>query len=78
MIKLDYTLVVTIFYIVLLYAFMSRLFFKPIARILKERRQLIEGRFQAAQHIDRASHTLATQMTEDDQKRIVVRFSNKA
>jgi F-type H+-transporting ATPase subunit b len=49
MIKLDYTLVVTIFYIVVLYAFMSRLFFKPIARILKERRQLIEGRLQAAQ-----------------------------
>jgi len=49
MIKLDYTLVVTILYIVVLYAFMSRLFFKPIARVLKERRQLIEGRLQAAQ-----------------------------
>jgi F0F1-type ATP synthase membrane subunit b/b' len=45
MIKLDYTtvvsLVVTIFHIVVLYAFMSRLFFKPSARVLKERRQLI-------------------------------------
>jgi len=49
MIKLDYTLVVTILYIVVLYAFMSRLFFKPIARVLKERRQLTEGRLQAAQ-----------------------------
>ncbi len=49
MIKLDYTLVVTIFYVVVLYAFMSRLFFKPIARVLKERRELTEGRLQAAQ-----------------------------
>ena len=49
MIKLDYTLVVTIIYVVVLYAFMSRLFFKPIARVLKERRQLTEGRLQAAQ-----------------------------
>jgi len=49
MIKLDYTLVVTIIYVVVLYAFMSRLFFKPIARVLKERRELTEGRLQAAQ-----------------------------
>jgi len=60
MIKLDYTLVVTILYIVVLYAFMSRLFFKPIARVLKERRQLIEGRLQAAQQsvaeADRKAH----------------------
>ena len=49
MIKLDYSLFVTIFYVVVLYAFMSHFFFKPITRVLHERRQLIEGRIQAAQ-----------------------------
>jgi F-type H+-transporting ATPase subunit b len=49
MIKLDYTLFVTIFYVVVLYAFMTHFFFKPIVRVLHERRRLIEGRLQAAQ-----------------------------
>jgi F-type H+-transporting ATPase subunit b len=49
MIKLDYSLLVTIFYVVVLYAFMSRFFFGPITRILHERRQLIEGRLQSSQ-----------------------------
>ena len=49
MIKLDYSLFVTIFYVVVLYAFMNHFFFRPITRILHERRQLIEGRLQAAQ-----------------------------
>jgi len=49
MINLDYSLFVTIFYVVVLYAFMSRFFFKPIVRILHERRELIEGRLGAAQ-----------------------------
>ncbi|HET9131604.1 MAG TPA: ATP synthase F0 subunit B [Terriglobia bacterium] len=49
MIKLDYTLFVTIFYVVVLYAFMTHFFFKPIVRVLHERRRLIEGRIQAAQ-----------------------------
>ena len=49
MIKLDYTLFVTIFYVVVLYVFMTHFFFKPIGRVLHERRRLIEGRIQAAQ-----------------------------
>jgi F-type H+-transporting ATPase subunit b len=49
MIKLDYTLFVTIFYVVVLYIFMTHFFFKPIVRVLHERRRLIEGRIQAAQ-----------------------------
>jgi F-type H+-transporting ATPase subunit b len=49
MIKLDYSLVVTIVYVVVLYAFMSHFFFKPIVRVLHERRRLIEGRIQSAQ-----------------------------
>jgi len=49
MINLDYTLFVTIFYVVVLYAFMTHFFFKPIVRVLHERRRLIEGRLQAAQ-----------------------------
>ena len=49
MIKLDYALFVTIFYVVVLYVFMTHFFFKPIVRVLHERRRLIEGRIQAAQ-----------------------------
>ena len=49
MIKLDYSLFVTIFYVIVLYAFMSRFFFKPITRVLQERRHLTEGRLSTAQ-----------------------------
>jgi len=49
MIKLDYSLFVTIFYVVVLYAFLSHFLFKPIMHVLHERRRLIEGRLQAAQ-----------------------------
>jgi F-type H+-transporting ATPase subunit b len=49
MIKLDYTLFVTIFYVVVLYVFLTHFFFKPIVRVLHERRRLIEGRIQEAQ-----------------------------
>ena len=48
MIKLDYSLIVTILYVIGLYAFMNHFFFRPISRVLHERRQLIEGRLQAA------------------------------
>src|SRR6185369_8619315 len=47
--KLDYSTVVTILYIIIVYAFMSRFFFKPIVRVLHERRELIEGRMAGAQ-----------------------------
>ena len=49
MIKLDYTLFVTIFYVVDLYVFLTHFFFKPIVHVLHERRRLIEGRIQEAQ-----------------------------
>jgi F0F1-type ATP synthase membrane subunit b/b' len=49
MINLDYTLFVTILYVVVLYVFMTHFFFKPIAHVLHERRRLIEGRLQASQ-----------------------------
>ena len=49
MINLDYTLFVTILYVVVLYVFMTHFFFKPIVHVLHERRRLIEGRIQAAQ-----------------------------
>ena len=49
MIELDYSLFVTIFYVIILYAFMSHFLFKPILHVLHERRRLIEGRLQASQ-----------------------------
>src|SRR6187399_2801985 len=49
MINLDYSLFVTIIYVVVLYAFLSKFLFKPILQVLQERRRLIEGRLQAAQ-----------------------------
>src|SRR5215470_18466816 len=47
--KLDYSLVVTIIYIIIVYVVMSRLFFRPITRVLHQRRNLIEGRMASAQ-----------------------------
>lgn len=43
MINLDFSLVVTIVYVLLLYLFLRRLFFKPINQVLSDRRRLIEG-----------------------------------
>jgi F-type H+-transporting ATPase subunit b len=48
MINVDFSLVITIFYLIILYIFMSKVFFGPISRILGERRQLIEGRLEDA------------------------------
>jgi len=48
MINLDFSLVVTILYLIILYNFMSRFFFRPVLRVLGERRQLIEGRLESA------------------------------
>jgi F-type H+-transporting ATPase subunit b len=50
---------------------------QEIDRIAHSIERDIKGRIADAV-IDRASHTLATQMTQDDQKRIVVRFLDKA
>lgn len=48
MINLDFSLVVTILYVIILYLFMNRFFFGPVTRILKQRRELIEGRLEGA------------------------------
>jgi F-type H+-transporting ATPase subunit b len=50
---------------------------QEIDRIAHSIERDIKGRIADAV-INRASHTLATQMTEDDQNRIVVRFLDKA
>lgn len=49
MINLDLSVLVTIAYLIVLYLFMSRVFFGPILRVLEERRQLIVGRSAEAQ-----------------------------
>ncbi len=43
MIELDASILVTIVYVAVLYVFLSRFFFGPFTRILKERREAIEG-----------------------------------
>lgn len=48
MINLDFSLAVTVLYVIILYLFLSRVFFGPINQILKQRRDLIEGRLEEA------------------------------
>jgi F-type H+-transporting ATPase subunit b len=48
MINLNFSLVVAIVYVLILYAFMNRFFFQPILKILHERRALIQGRLEEA------------------------------
>lgn len=48
MINVDFSLVVTILYVIVLYIFLNRFFFGPITRILHQRRELIEGRLEDA------------------------------
>ena len=54
MIDLDqYSILVTIVYVAILYVFLSRFFFGPVTRILKERREAIEGSLaEAGRRID--------------------------
>lgn len=49
MINLNFSLVVAFIYVLVLYAFMNQVFFKPITRILRDRRALIQGRLEEAQ-----------------------------
>src|SRR5262245_34044087 len=49
MINLDFSVAVTIFYVIVLYVFMNNVFFKPVMQILKRRRELTQGRLQDAQ-----------------------------
>lgn len=50
MINLDFSIVVTILYVLALYFFLSRFFFGPIMSILAERRRAIEGSLENAAH----------------------------
>jgi F-type H+-transporting ATPase subunit b len=49
MINLNFSLLVAIVYVLVLYAFMNRFFFKPILHILHERRRLIQGRLEESE-----------------------------
>src|SRR5262245_50494765 len=50
MINLDpLSIAITIFYVTILYIFLSRFFFGPISKILDERKQLTVGRLESAQ-----------------------------
>ena len=48
MIDLDASILLTIVYVAVLYVFLSRFFFGPFTRILKERREAIEGSLDEA------------------------------
>ena len=48
MINIDFSAIVTILYLIILYIFMSRFFFGPIVRVLNERHRLTEGRLDEA------------------------------
>src|SRR5262245_36923519 len=44
MLNVDYSMLVTVLYVIILYLFLSRFFFRPVTEILNKRRELIEGR----------------------------------
>ena len=46
MLNVDLSMLVTVLYVIILYVFLSRFFFNPIAGILHKRRELIEGRLE--------------------------------
>jgi F-type H+-transporting ATPase subunit b len=46
MLNVDLSMLVTVLYVIILYLFLSRFFFGPIAEILHKRRDLIEGRLE--------------------------------
>ena len=46
MLNVDLSMLVTVLYVIVLYVFLSRFFFNPIAGILDKRRDLIEGRLE--------------------------------
>ena len=46
MLNVDFSMLVTVLYVIILYLFLSRFFFGPIVNILNKRRSLIEGRFE--------------------------------
>jgi len=46
MLNVDLSMLVTVLYVIILYLFLSRFFFGPVAQVLTKRRQLIEGRLE--------------------------------
>ncbi|HLH30453.1 MAG TPA: ATP synthase F0 subunit B [Terriglobia bacterium] len=46
MLNVDYSMLVTVLYVIILYLFLSRIFFQPLVEILNKRRELIEGRME--------------------------------
>jgi F-type H+-transporting ATPase subunit b len=46
MLNVDYSMLVTVLYVIILYLFLSRFFFRPVTEILNKRRGLIEGRLE--------------------------------
>ena len=50
MINVDLSFLVTVVYVIILYIFLSRVFFGPMTGILHKRRALIEGRLEEARN----------------------------
>lgn len=46
MLNVDYSMLVTVLYVIVLYLFLSRFFFGPVSEVLNKRRALIEGRLE--------------------------------
>ena len=46
MLNVDYSMLVTVLYVIILYLFLGRVFFRPVMEILNKRRALIEGRLE--------------------------------
>jgi len=46
MLNVDYSVLVTVLYVIILYVFLNQFFFRPVLRILSTRRELTEGRLE--------------------------------
>lgn len=46
MLNVDYSFLVTVLYVIILYLFLDQFFFGPIKQVLSKRRELIEGRLE--------------------------------
>lgn len=72
MLNVDLSMLVTVLYVIILYAFLSRFFFNPIVEILRKRRELIEGRMEESrkrleiveQRTSEYEHSLGTARSE--------------
>jgi F-type H+-transporting ATPase subunit b len=48
MLNIDLSALVTVLYIIIVYVFLSRVFFGPVVKVMNERKRLIEGRLDEA------------------------------